>query len=372
MVRRHYLLYLLSILAIYLLAGCAQTIDAPCTDVAAHMDASLKKHKAAAVGIAIIKANEIKWTGTFGEQAPGVAATSATMFNVASLAKPITAEVAMRLVSAGRISLDESISDAWIDPDIGNDPRHKKLTPRLLLSHQTGFPNWRYQNKDKKLAFNTEPATGFTYSGEGYEYLRRFMEKKTGKSFETLAAETVFTPTGMTSASFSDRNWMSGRYAMPMNRDGEFKPADLAKESAGNAADNLFVTTNDYAKFMIGIVKKEGLNHATATERLRKHVEIPAPAACKPSPEKLNVAGCPDITEFGLGWISYRFGTRTILSNSGNDWGEFAIVYIEPATGDGMVIFVNGGNGVPVAMDAMALLDPDSLVAAFGRAQMGR
>ena len=198
------------------------------------------------------------------------------------------------------------------------------------------------------------------------------MEKKTGKSFETLAAENVFALTGMTSASFSERDWMADRYAMPMNRDGEFKPADLAKEGIPSAADNLFVTPNYYAKFMIGVAKGEGLNRATATERLRKHVEIPAPAACKPSPDKVSVTGCPDVTEFGLGWISYRFGTRTILSNSGNDWGEFAIVYIEPATGDGMVIFVNGGNGVPVAMDAMALLDPGSLVAALGRAQMGR
>jgi CubicO group peptidase (beta-lactamase class C family) len=372
MVRRHYLLYLLSILAIYLLAGCANAINAPRTDVSAALQASLKKHKAAAIGITIIKANEITWTGTFGEQSPGVAATSATMFNVASLAKPITAEVAMRLVSAGKFSLDESVASSWIDPDIANDPRHKKLTPRLLLSHQTGFPNWRFQNKDKKLAFVSEPATGFTYSGEGYEYLRRFMEKKTGKNFEALVAENVFAPIGMTSASFSERSWMQGRHAMPMNRDGEFKPADLAKEGMPNAADNLFVTTNDYAKFMIAIVKNDGLNSAIATERMRKHVEIPAPSTCQPSSEKLKVIGCPDITEFGLGWITYRFGERKILSNSGNDWGEFAIVYIEPATGDGMVIFVNGGNGVPVAMDAMALLDPDSLVAAFGRAQMGR
>ncbi len=374
--RRHYLLYLLSILAIYVLAGCAHTNNAPRSDVAAHavayMEASLKKHKAAAVGITIIKHGEVTWTRTFGEQSPGVAATSATMFNVASLAKPITAEVAMRLVAADKISLDEFVSDAWIDADIANDPRHKKLTPRLLLSHQTGFPNWRFQNKDKKLAFNTEPANGFTYSGEGYEYLRRFVEKKTGKNFEALVAETVFTPIGMRSASFSERSWMAGRYAMPMNRDGEFKAADLAKEGMPNPADNLFVTTSDYAKFMISVVKDEGLNRAAAVERLRKHVDIPAPAACQPSPEKLIVTGCPDITEFGLGWISYRFGARTILSNSGNDWGEFAIVYIEPATGDGMIIFVNGGNGVPVAMDAMALLDPDSLVAAFGRAQMGR
>jgi CubicO group peptidase (beta-lactamase class C family) len=369
MMTRRCLRCLLSLWAISLLLACALT---PAPDIRTQMEASLQKHKAASIGITHIKHGELAWTGTFGEQAPRIPATSATMFNVASLAKPVTAEVAMRLISQGKISLDESVSDIWTDPDIANDPRHKQLTARLLLSHQTGFSNWRFQNKDKKLAFVDEPARGFTYSGEGYEYLRRFMEKKTGKSFEALVAETVFTPIGMTGASFSERSWMAGRHAMPMNREGEFKPADLAQEGMPNAADNLFVTTEDYAKFMISVVKGETLSAGLAAERIRKHVEIPIPNACLPTPLKLKIEGCPDVTEFGLGWIRYRFGERTIVSNSGNDWGEFAIVYMDVATRDGMVIFVNGGNGVPVAMDAMALLDPGSLVAAFGRAQMGQ
>lgn len=360
-----------------LLAGCAYTPEAPSTapafsDVGPRMEASLKRHNAAAVGIAIIRDGRITWTGTFGEQSPGVPATAATMFNVASLAKPVTAEVTMRLVSAGVISLDEPMSAHWIDPDIANDPRQKLLTPRIALSHQTGFPNWRFQNKDKKLAFTAEPRSGFTYSGEGYEYLRRYLEKKTGKGFESLAEETVFAPAGMKNAAFSERSWMKGRTAMPMDRDGAFKPADLAREGKPNAADNLFVTTGDYATFIISVINQEGLTPAVAAERLRRQVDIPAPAACKPNIDQVAIAGCPDVTEFGLGWITYRFGDRAILSNTGNDWGEFAIVYIEPATRDGLVIFVNGGNGVPVAMDAMAMVDPLSLVAAFGRAQRGK
>ena len=108
------------------------------------MTASLKRHKAAAVGVSIINAGRVTWTGTFGEQASGVPATAATMFNVASLAKPVTAEVAMRLVSSGVISLDESMATHWVDADIANDPRHKLLTPRIALSHQTGLPNWAH------------------------------------------------------------------------------------------------------------------------------------------------------------------------------------------------------------------------------------
>ena len=360
-----------------LLAGCAHVPEAPSTDptfadLGPRLEASLKRHNAAAVGISIIKDGKISWTGTFGEHAPGVPATAATMFNVASLAKPVTAEVTMRLVAAGAISLDEPMSAYWVDPDIVDDPRHKLLTPRIALSHQTGFPNWRFQNAGNKLAFTAEPRSGFTYSGEGYEYLRRFLEKKTGKGFETLVAETVFTPLGMNSAAFSEQSWMGGRYAMPMDRSGTFKPADLAKTGKPNAADNLFVTTEDYAKFLISVVNNFGLTPVVAAERQRRQVDIPAPPACKPTANQAKIAGCPDVTEFGLGWITYRFGDRAILSNTGNDWGEFAMVYIEPATGNGLVIFVNGGNGVPVVMDAMAMVDPASMVAAFGRAQMGK
>ena len=56
--------------------------------------------------------------------------------------------------------------------------------------------------------------------------------------------------------------------------------------------------------------------------------------------------------------------------NSGMDWGEFALVYIDPATRDGMLFLTNGGNGVKVAMEALDLFDHDSPVAAFGREQM--
>jgi len=372
-----YLLYQSAVFFTGLLAGCALVAEAPSTDqtfadVRPRLEASLKRHNAAAVGIAVIQDGKITWTGTFGEQAPGVPATAATMFNVASLAKPVTAEVTMRLVSAGAILLDEPMSAQWVDPDIVDDPRHKLLTPRFALSHQTGFPNWRFLNPGKKLAFTAKPYSGFTYSGEGYEYLRRFLEKKTGKSFEALIAENIFLPVGMESAAFSEQSWMSGRYAVPMDRSGTFKPADLAETGKPNAADNLFVTTEDYAKFVISVVNQEGLTPAVATERQRRQVDIPAPAACKQKPDQAKIAGCPDLTEFGLGWITYRFGDRTILSNSGNDWGEFAMVHIEPATRNGLVVFVKGGNGVPVAMDAMALVDPTSLVAAFGRAQMGK
>lgn len=359
-----------------LLCGCAISPSpavqsappayAPPADALARLGQSLKAHRAAAIGIGVIRQGRVAWTGVAGEAVPGRSADAQTMFNVASLAKPVTAELALRLVSAGRISLDEPMSAHWIDPDVATDPRHAKLTPRLALTHQTGFANWRGNSKDRKLAFASDPGNGFTYSGEGYEYLRRFIEHKTGQPFETLAAEYVFGPLGMTGTTFSARSRFTSRLTLPMNKDGEFRPAELQPEGQPNAADNLFVTVEDYAKLMIGVAQGRGISRALASERIKTQIEMPAPAACKiPA-----TPGCPDASDFGLGWVLYRFGAQTIVSNSGMDWGEFALVYFDAATGDGMVYMVNGGNGVPVVMDAMELFDPASPVLAFGRAQM--
>ena len=87
---------------------------------------------------------------------------------------------------------------------------------------------------------------------------------------------------------------------MPMDRAGTFKPADLAETGKPNPADNLFVTTEDYAKFTFGVINQEGRTPAVATERQRRQVDIPAPAACKQEPDQAKNAGCPDVTEFGI------------------------------------------------------------------------
>ncbi len=84
----------------------------------------------------------------------------------------------------------------WTDPDIAYDERRNLLTPRICLTHQTGFANWRSMT-GSKLTFTFPPGTRYGYSGEGFEYLARFMEKKTGLSLDQQAKQLVFDPLGM-------------------------------------------------------------------------------------------------------------------------------------------------------------------------------
>ena len=181
-------------------------------DVAA--PASLARHGVPAVGVAFIEDGRVQWSAVYGEQAPGVPATTKTLFNIASMMKPVTAEMVLRLASQQALSLDERMSDHWIDPDIANDPRNQLLTPRIALQHRTGFPNWRRETNGK-LAFRFEPGTATGYSGEGYDYVARFVEKKTRRDFVTLAGERVFVPTGMTGATFAPKGELKGLIAHP-------------------------------------------------------------------------------------------------------------------------------------------------------------
>ena len=112
------------------------------------LESILKKHKINTAGIAIIKNGNVAWQGYFGQQSSEVPASANTLFNVASITKTVTAETVLKLVSQGKISLDESMANYWVDPDLKNDPELSKLTPRMALTHTTGFPNWRFYEID--------------------------------------------------------------------------------------------------------------------------------------------------------------------------------------------------------------------------------
>ena len=81
----------------------------------------------------------------------GIAAPENTIFNIASMTKPVVAMLTLKLVESGQWNLDEPLWDYWVDPDVADDPRLAKLTTRYVLSHQTGFPNWRWDKESKKI-----------------------------------------------------------------------------------------------------------------------------------------------------------------------------------------------------------------------------
>jgi CubicO group peptidase (beta-lactamase class C family) len=239
----------------------------------------------------------------------------------------------VRLASAGKLSLDESIAEYWIDPDVKDNAWNQLLTPRLCLSHQTGFPNWRYQTKGT-LQFQWQPGTQFGYSGEGFDYVARFAEKKTGRPFEELAQEYVFDPIGMKDTSYTPREWWVGRQAKPVESDPRTK---------WSAADLLRTTVRDYATFMIRVMNNEGVSQEIAAQRQNITRNLIAPEVesvlCEDAADPAN---CKVDMGFGLGWRIVKINNETILDHTGADSDVKTFAFFIPTCKTGAIIFTNG------------------------------
>ena len=343
-------------------------------------EAILSTHNAATIGAGIIRDGELVWTGYYGEQVPGVPAGPATMFNVGSITKTVTAELVVRLVDDGAISLDESMSAFWVDPDLVDDPRHEELTPALAVSHRTGFPNWRYMDPEFKLKFLADPGEAFGYSGEGMDYVARFLENKTGEPFVLLVNKNVFEPMGIKDISITREDWVVDRLALPVDENGE-RHAPYCSSRAGNyclangewsAADELATTVEAYGEFMIAVMHGDGISPQMQEERftiITSHAGDPV-LGCPFS----DTASCPTRQGYGLGWEIFEFDDAKIVSHGGSDWSERAMAYFDPATGDGIILFINGpaSTSVGALIEGMRLLDPGSKMARMYQGWMDR
>ena len=361
---------LLLLVVLSLVPGCSQ---APASDsgIDNEFSALLSKHGVATIGAGVIRNGELVWSGYWGEQSPGVPADPDTMFNVGSITKTVTAEVVTRLAADGTISLDETMSEYWIDPDLVEDPRHEELTSRLALTHKTGFPNWRYMDPEFKLRFVTDPGTQFGYSGEGMDYVARFLENKSGQSFPELVSKHVFGPMGIEDVSITREDWVIERLALPVDEEGK-RHAPFCSSAAGDycfddgdwsAADELTTTVDAYAAFMIAVMNGDGVNEAMQEERFlvgTSHADD-AVLGCKLD----DPARCPNKQGYGLGWEIFEYDDAKIVSHGGSDWSERAMAYFDPATRDGVILFINGpaSTNVDALIEGLRLLDPESKIA---------
>lgn len=321
----------------------------------------LAEYKIPGVSIAQIENGRLAFAVAYGTQSDGVPATTKTLYNIASLTKPISAEVILRLASEGTFTLDDPLDAVWSDPDLAGDERRKLLTPRIGLSHQTGFPNWR---RKQPLAFTFTPGTAVSYSGEGYEYVARFAEKKTGEGFEALAERLVFKPLHMAQTAYTDRPWFAGRIATPTSAAG--KAIAYTANTKYFASDLIHTTPTDYAKFVVGVMRDEGLTKAIAAERRRVQGNTKE-QECKTEKRR---AACADDVGFGLGWEVNRFGDTTILHHGGRDEGVATYVVADVTRGDATILFTNSDNGLNLLLPLLERLGADARFVAYMRSAL--
>jgi CubicO group peptidase (beta-lactamase class C family) len=316
----------------------------------------LKAFNVTGVGVAYIQDGKIAWTAFYGDQIPGgPKANNETLYSVASLTKPVTAELILRLASQEKLSLDEPVFRYWTDPDVRANPWNQLLTPQLCLSHQTGFSNWRYQTQNV-LTFEWQPGTHTGYSGEGYDYVARFAERKTGQPFLGLTQHYVFEPIGMKDTSYIPEPGWAGRQA---------KPVESVLRTKWSAADLLRATVSDYAKFVISVMHNDAVTKEIAGRRLTITRNLISPdkekVLCEASthPDQCHVSA-----GFGLGWHVVNIDGRIIADHTGKDADVETFAFFIPEQQSGAVIFTNGPDvGHEMIDKILNVLYPDSIYA---------
>jgi CubicO group peptidase (beta-lactamase class C family) len=152
---------------------------------------------------------------------------------------------------------------------LADDPRHRALTVRRVLSQQSGLPNWHREGPVPLLA---EPGTQFGYSGEGYALLQLAVEERTGRVVNDLARERVFEPLGMLNTSYLWESRFDDRFAVDLNT--ELRPLlELTREQA-NVAGSLITNAADYARFLVAVMEGRGLSETARAAMVTPQVRI--------------------------------------------------------------------------------------------------
>ena len=134
------------------------------------------------LAIAIVENGRVTWTGGFGtlNDAARTPVDTGTIFEAASLSKPVFAYTVLRLADRGDLDLDRPLFQSLEYPRLARDERYKRITARMVLSHATGLPNWGGET----LTLQFDPGTAYGYSGEGFVFLQKVVEHLTGRSLD--------------------------------------------------------------------------------------------------------------------------------------------------------------------------------------------
>jgi CubicO group peptidase (beta-lactamase class C family) len=312
------------------------------------------------LSIAVIRDGRIAWRKGFGVRDDETKApvTNDTVFEAGSMSKPVFAYTVMKLCERGIIDLDTPLTKYTTEKFVEGDPRLDLITPRRILSHTTGLPNWRSKEEPLKLYFT--PGEKWSYSGEGYYYLQSVITRLVGhtdarrcgayaegyrvcaSNFGDFMAANLLHPFYMTSSGYVWTEAIGRNLARRHDKDG--LPEPLGKPSAVDvarygAAGSLLTTPSDYARFLIEVIHPKPpdvfrLNHASLTEMLRPQIEIPTPP------------NTPYRDFWALGWHVVRSDRGEIINHNGDNEGAHCVSLASVERRSGIVLMTNGENGL--------------------------
>lgn len=210
-----------------------------------------------------------------------------TIMYAASITKAVFAYTVLQMADEGLIDLDRSIADYLPRPlpeyteeeeryapwhHLAGDERWRRLTPRILLSHRSGFANFFFLEPDGRLQFHFEPGSRYSYSGDGLILLQFVIERGLGLDIGQEMQRRVFDRLGMPKSSMMWRADFRRNLADGWRLDGSVEPHD--ERSAPRAAGSLDTTITDLARFAAAFMRGDGLSRSSRAEIVRSQQPI--------------------------------------------------------------------------------------------------
>jgi CubicO group peptidase (beta-lactamase class C family) len=247
------------------------------------------------MAVAVIDHGKVGYVHAYGiRDAKGDPLTTDTVMYGASLTKMVFAYTVMQLVDQGKLNLDTPLKADLDNPlpsygpdpvspykygpykDLADDPRWEKITPRMCLTHSTGFSNFWFVEPDMKLHIHFEPGTRFSYSGEGLILLQFVIEH--GRKAQGLGLDVGdltranFDKLGMTRTSLTWHDDHETNVDDGWNDQGQ--PQAHEKRKKVRVAGSMNTTIADLPKFVAALVSGEGLSAASRAEMTKPQLHI--------------------------------------------------------------------------------------------------
>lgn len=308
--------------------------------------------KIAGLQVSIINGNKMVWTSSFGfkDIENQKRLNDSTVMYAASLTKPVSAYIFLRLVEKGIFSLDKPLR-SYLKKPIGQYEKWKdladdtlsfnRITPRMLLSHSAGLPVLRqlYGNKTNLIA---RPGEKFYYSNEGINLIGFVIEEYTGKPLEVIAREEVFGPLQMSSTSMVWQKRFEDNFSYAYFKNGQ-KYGSERRESS-RAAGSMSTTAGDYARFFINLMSEKGLAKSHYRQMLSAQIPVTSKRGFGPLKDSLTHENDAMKLSWGLGVGLFQspYGKACFHTGHGDANQNYAVAF--PEKGIAVILLSNSEN----------------------------
>jgi CubicO group peptidase (beta-lactamase class C family) len=313
------------------------------------------------VSVAVVRDHQIHWAKGYGiaDVATGAAVDTGTVFQAASMSKPVAAMGVLRAVQDGLFTLDDDINKiltSW-KLDGGAFTKDRPVTPRMLTSHTSGlgdgfgFPGYapsdtvptvvEFLQGSKKsnvgvIFMERPPMTLMEYSGGGVTLMQQALSDARKRPFADIMRDDVLRRIGMTRSTFEqplpaefDRN-----AARAHSRDGKAMGPKWHVYPE-QAAAGLWTTPSDLARVIIEVQRSA----VGQSNRVLSRAVVQ---------EMLSPVGVGD---YAVGFAIAKVGQGWYFTHGGSNWGFRGTMMGHKVKGYGLAILTNADQGGAVAAE---------------------